>query len=76
MVMDRQKGQNQFKSYRRAGRIKVRPGRMIRQAGKKSRVRQGTKPGGLSKREQENEYRKNTLVDLTNWHRETGNRDK
>jgi hypothetical protein len=48
MVMDRQKGQNQI---RVADRLVVKAGRMVRQAGTKSRNRQGSKPGGLEKGE-------------------------
>jgi hypothetical protein len=66
MVVVRQRGHNQFrvkklpkgrqnqcqgKQNQGQGRQDDQAGRMIRQAGKKPRIRQGSKPGGLSKRE-------------------------
>ena len=45
------KGQTSSESrrYRVADRLKVKAGRMVRQAGTKSRNIQGSKPGGLEK---------------------------
>ena len=60
-----------------ADRLVVKAGRIVRQAGTKSRKRQGSKPGGLEKGECEKQENGKTLVDLetykTKWHRETGN---
>ena len=60
-----------------ADRLVVKAGRMVRQAGTKSRNRQGSKPGGLEKGECKKQENGKPMVDLetykTNWHRETGN---
>ena len=51
---------------------------IVRQAGTKSRNRQGSKPGGLEKGKCKKQEKGKTLVDLetykTNWHRDTGNK--
>ena len=81
MVVDRQKVKTRSESwrYRVAARFVVKAGRLVRQAGAKSRNRQGSKPGGLEKDECKKKTRRTgkPLVDLetykTNWHRETGN---
>ena len=53
MVMDRQKVKTSSESrrYRVAGRLEVKAGRMVRQAGTESRNRQRSKLGGLEKGE-------------------------
>ena len=53
MIVDRQRGQNQISpgGTEVADRLVVKAGRMVRQAGTKSRNRQGSKPGGLEKGE-------------------------
>jgi hypothetical protein len=79
MVMDRQKVKTRSESrrYRVADRLMVNAGRMVRKVGKKSRNRQGSKPGGLEKGECKKQKNGKTLLDMetfqTNWHRETGN---
>ena len=61
--MDREKVKTRSESrrYRVADRLVVRAGRIVRQAGTKSRNRQGSKPGGLEKGEcKKQENGKNT----------------
>lgn len=52
---------------------------VVKQAGTKSRKRQGSKRGGLEKGKCKSRRTGKTLVDLEtykmNWHRETGNTD-
>ena len=47
MVMDRKKVKtcSEFRRYRRAGRLEVRTGRMVRQAGMESRKKSGRDNG-------------------------------
>ena len=53
MVVDRQKVKTRSESrrYRVADRLLVKAGRIVRQAGRESRNRQGWKPVGLEKGE-------------------------
>ena len=71
MVVDRQKGQNQ---------IRVADKLMVKQAGTKSRNRQGSKPGGLEKGECKKQENGNTLDDLEphkkKWNTQLAQRDR
>ena len=64
MVVDRQKVKTRSESrrYSVAGRLEVRSGRMVRQAGTESRNRQGSKPGEIAK-----ENRKSRRMGKTRW---------
>jgi hypothetical protein len=80
MVMYRQKFKSSSESsrYRRAGRLEIRAGRIVRQAGMESRKQARVKTGRTSKEKRKSSTGKNTLVDLTNIHDklaqfETGN---
>jgi hypothetical protein len=57
IVVDRPKVKTRSESrrYRVADRLVVKAGRMVRQAGTESRNSQGSKPGGLEKRQSKNQ---------------------
>ena len=78
MVVDRQKVKTRSESrrYRVAGRLEVRAGRMVRQAGTESIKQARVKTGRTSKKRIEAGVRKNSLVDLKDIQDELAQRDK